>query len=145
MRRIAKVIIHCAETPDEGDQFGFEDINQWHKERGFLDPNTGIHCGYHYIYRRSGVIEFGRPESSIGAHCAGENHDSLGLCTMSTRALTRPQMESLLFSCVHLSQVHSLTPEDFYGHREFNSSKNCPGHDMMIFRALLSLYMNFKL
>ena len=46
-------IIHCSATKPSMD-IGFEEINRWHKERGWLQ------CGYHFIIRRNGVIEDGR-------------------------------------------------------------------------------------
>ena len=63
-------------------------IDRWHKERGW----TGI--GYHYVilngcrkasaagfqpYKKEddGLIETGRPVEEAGAHCGGENHDSI--------------------------------------------------------------------
>ena len=47
---------------------GFEEINQWHRQRGWLS------CGYHFIIiRRSGVIEDGRTTDAVGAHCRGKS------------------------------------------------------------------------
>ena len=42
-------IIHCSATKPSMD-IGFEEINRWHRERGWLS------CGYHFIIRRNGRI-----------------------------------------------------------------------------------------
>ena len=49
MRKIDKVIIHCSATP-EGKDYTVEDIDRWHRERGF-------DCiGYHYVIYRDGSV-----------------------------------------------------------------------------------------
>ena len=50
-------------------------IDTWHRQRGF---KLGI--GYHYVVRRNGEIEPGRPESMIGAHARNYNAHSIGIC-----------------------------------------------------------------
>ena len=65
-------IIHCTATKPSMD-IGFEEVNRWHRERGFLS------CGYHFIIRRNGVIEDGRTTDAVGAHCRGKNHNSIGI------------------------------------------------------------------
>ena len=77
MRIITLIVIHCsAVRPDQTSSA--KEIEKWHKDRGF----NGI--GYHYVIRRNGEIEPGRPESVIGAHChvKGQNHNkhSIGVC-----------------------------------------------------------------
>jgi N-acetylmuramoyl-L-alanine amidase len=140
-RRISKVILHCSATPDtvEGGKYGFKQINEWHEENGWLDKASGISCGYHYIVRRDGLIEFGRPESSPGSHCRGHNAHSIGICTISTARLSLLQLESLVTLCMTISQRLRIPVREFYGHYEYNSNKTCPGHDMTVFRKLLTL------
>lgn len=73
MRNIKEIIIHCSATP-EGKDFTVEDINKWHKQRGFKK------IGYHYIIYRDGSCHVGRLENEIGAHCTGHNSYSIGVC-----------------------------------------------------------------
>lgn len=73
MRKINKIIIHCSATP-EGREITVEDITLWHKKRGFKT------IGYHYIIYLDGSIHIGRPEEEIGAHCVGQNSNSIGIC-----------------------------------------------------------------
>lgn len=73
MRTITLIIIHCsAVRPNQTSSAA--QIDQWHKNRGWK-------CiGYHYVIRRDGSIERGRPESMVGAHCLNHNQHSIGIC-----------------------------------------------------------------
>ena len=73
MRKITEIIIHCSATT-EGKDFTVEDIDRWHRQRGF----NGI--GYHFVIYRDGSIHAGRSKRQIGAHCKGHNTISLGIC-----------------------------------------------------------------
>ena len=61
MRQITEIIIHCSYTPASMDT-SVDEIRQWHKARGWRD------IGYHYVIRRSGHVDLGRPISLAGAH-----------------------------------------------------------------------------
>lgn len=65
-----RIILHHAEastcTP--------EDINRWHKANGWSG------AGYHFLVRKDGAVYSLRPEWALGAHAAGNNYDSLGIC-----------------------------------------------------------------
>ncbi|MDD7726846.1 MAG: N-acetylmuramoyl-L-alanine amidase, partial [Bacteroidales bacterium] len=79
MRKINEIIIHCSDTP-AGEDFSAADIDRWHKERGWS-------CiGYHYVVRLDGTIEKGRDLSRAGAHCAGHNANSIGVCYIGGRS-----------------------------------------------------------
>lgn len=73
MRNINKVIVHCSATPSTMD-IGADEINQWHIQRGWSQ------IGYHYVIRRDGRLEKGRPIDVAGAHARGHNIDSIGVC-----------------------------------------------------------------
>lgn len=73
MRKIEEIIIHCSATP-EGRHTTVEDIDRWHRDRGF----KGI--GYHYVIYLDGSIHKGRDESAVGAHCLQHNSRSIGVC-----------------------------------------------------------------
>ena len=73
MRKITEIIIHCSATT-EGKDFTVEDIDRWHRQRGF----NGI--GYHFVIYRDGSIHAGRSKRQIGAHCKGHNTISIGIC-----------------------------------------------------------------
>lgn len=136
-RKISKIIMHCSATPDSGDRCGFREINAWHYERGWLDRATGISCGYHYIIRRSGVLKKGRPDNSVGAHCYGQNTESLGLCMIGTWHFTTLQYDTLLDVGLELLEIHKLTSQQVFGHYEFNDKKSCPEYEINLLRRLL--------
>ena len=73
MRKIDKIIIHCSATK-EGQHFTAEDIDCWHKARGFAK------IGYHHVVYLDGSVHKGRDESLLGAHCLGHNATSVGVC-----------------------------------------------------------------
>ena len=74
MRRITLLVIHCsAVRPDQTSSAA--QIDTWHRQRGW---KLGI--GYHYVIRRNGEIEEGRPEWLTGAHCQHHNAHSIGIC-----------------------------------------------------------------
>jgi len=131
-----RVILHCAATPDhmpshkDFDRWGAAEINEWHKERGFKK------IGYHFVIRRTGVIEEGRPLTEEGAHCRamGGNVNSIGICLIGTRFFTPEQMDSLedlFWRFYHRPEYTGIRPSEWFGHCEFDDSKpNCPGLDM---------------
>ena len=74
MRTITLIVIHCsAVKPDQMSSAA--QIDSWHRKQGW---KLGI--GYHYVVRRNGEIEPGRPEWLIGAHCKNHNAHSIGVC-----------------------------------------------------------------
>ena len=75
MRTITLIIIHCsAVRPDQTSSAA--DIEKWHRR----DNHWKNGIGYHYVIRRDGQIEPGRPEWLIGAHCVNHNAHSIGIC-----------------------------------------------------------------
>ncbi len=74
MRLITLLILHCsAVTPFQTSSV--EQIDQWHHARGWAHG-----CGYHYVIRRNGTVENGRPLEMVGAHCKNHNKHSIGIC-----------------------------------------------------------------
>ncbi|QQQ17766.1 N-acetylmuramoyl-L-alanine amidase [Brevundimonas vitis] len=73
MRAISKLVVHCSATPAARD-IGVAEIRAMHKAKGWHD------VGYHYVIRRDGRVEKGRPDEVTGAHVVGHNTGSLGIC-----------------------------------------------------------------
>tara|TARA_R110000851_G_scaffold10268_8_gene37216 strand:+ start:80 stop:550 length:471 start_codon:yes stop_codon:yes gene_type:complete len=69
------IVIHHSATRAHQD-FDVFDIIDWHKERSW---DT---VGYHFIIKRNGVIQNGRPINKKGAHVYGFNSKSIGICVM---------------------------------------------------------------
>ncbi|MDR1946615.1 MAG: N-acetylmuramoyl-L-alanine amidase [Desulfovibrio sp.] len=74
MRKITEIIIHCSATPPSAD-IGAAEIRGWH-----VQGNGWKDIGYHGVIRRSGELESGRPMDQPGAHCAGRNAHTVGIC-----------------------------------------------------------------
>lgn len=129
MRKIDKIIIHCAATP-KGKPFTVADIDRWHRQRGFR-------CiGYHYVIYLDGSIHKGRPVEQIGAHCTGQNARSIGICYIGgcakdgkTPKDTRTEAQrAALISLI--TQLKSEYPKaTIHGHNEF-ANKACPSFDV---------------
>ena len=134
MRQITLIVIHCsAVRPNQ--RSSAKDIDKWHKERGF----NGI--GYHYVIRRDGTIELGRPEWMIGAHChvAGQNHNkySIGVCyeggldIRGQPADTRTEAQRLTMRRL-IEELHERYPRAMIvGHHDLYSPKPCPCFDVV--------------
>jgi N-acetylmuramoyl-L-alanine amidase len=110
---------------------GREEIDRWHKDRGW----RGI--GYHYVIRRNGMVEIGRPLDEKGAHVTGHNHHTLGICLVGgidsdgepEENFTAEQYQSLEVLLIALV-MHYGNP-DVRGHRDFQGvSKACPSFDV---------------
>lgn len=124
MRKIDKIIIHCSATKPNQD-IGVKQINKWHKANGWSE------CGYHYIVRLNGEIEVGRPLDKPGAHCKGQNRNSIGVCLIggldasmeSKNTFNKKQFTAL--KSLLASLQNSYPNVGIHGHNEF-SSKACP-------------------
>lgn len=131
MRKIELLIIHCADTPPSMD-IGAREIRQWHLDRGWHD------IGYHYVIRRNGEVEIGRPEAEVGAHVYGHNDKSIGICLVGGMKAdgrgspevnyTAAQWDSLKSLTVRLKQAY---PEArCLGHCDLDSKKTCPNFNV---------------
>jgi len=141
MKEIKKIIIHCSDS-----DFGSASvIDGWHKKRGW----DGI--GYHYVitngiqescrkYKGSddGVIQEGRNIEKQGAHVRGHNSDSVGICLIGRHHFTGKQMFDALPTLLNvLLSSYKLTPDNIFGHNEFNPEKTCPNFNVNDLRNLL--------
>ena len=129
MRTINKLILHCSDS-NISSHDNIETIRGWHvNERGFSD------VGYHFFIRTDGTIEKGRDIDKIGAHCSGQNKNSIGICLhgKEKRDFTGAQFISLtdLLKALVLLFPESTT----HGHNEF-SEKSCPVFDTTLFKTI---------
>jgi N-acetylmuramoyl-L-alanine amidase len=128
MKNVDKVIVHCTATP-EGRHTTVEDVRRWHLDRGWSD------IGYHFLVYLDGSVHEGRPLEIQGAHCRGQNKNSIGIAYVGgidkvnfkpkdTR--TEEQKEALVDMLEFFKIAH---PEAvIYGHRDF-ANKACPSFD----------------
>tara|TARA_R110000851_G_scaffold96589_2_gene209604 strand:+ start:40 stop:441 length:402 start_codon:yes stop_codon:yes gene_type:complete len=125
MRKIDKIIIHCADTP-EGKYFDIDDIRKWHvEERGWSD------VGYHYVILLDGSIQLGRPIQVSGAHTKGFNSQSIGICyiggmnNIDTRTCEQKNTLEVLLSFLRLTFKEAT----IQSHKDFTDNKSCPSFD----------------
>jgi len=124
MRKIDKIIIHCSATK-EGQHFTVEDIDQWHRARGFAK------IGYHHVIYLDGSVHKGRDESLLGAHCLGHNATSIGICYIGGLDAegkpkdTRTEAQSQALKKL-VGELRVRYPKaTIHGHNEF-AAKACP-------------------
>ena len=126
MRTITLIVIHCsAVRPDQTSSSA--QIDTWHRKQGW---KLGI--GYHYVVRRDGEIEPGRPEYMVGAHCLNHNAHSIGVCyegglnIRGQPADTRTEAQKAALRWL-LRQLHRAYPKALIvGHHDLNPQKACP-------------------
>ena len=120
------LIIHCsAVRPDQ--ESSVAQIDMWHRRQGW---KLGI--GYHYVIRRDGEIEKGRPEWLTGAHCKNHNAHSIGICYeggLNIRGQpddTRTEAQKASMRRL-LEELHQRYPRAIIiGHHDLNPLKDCP-------------------
>ena len=115
MRKITLIVIHCsAVRPDQ------------------TSSAAQIDTGYHYVVRRNGEIEAGRPEYMVGAHCLNHNSHSIGVCyeggydARGQPADTRTEAQKASLRRL-LETLHKDYPEALIvGHHDLDPKKACP-------------------
>ena len=129
MRAINKIIIHCTATP-EGRNVTVAEVTRWHKEKGYRT------IGYHYLIGLNGEVWRGRAEAEVGAHCEGENTNSIGVCYVGgltkngkqAKDTRTPEQRDALAKLVKELKVKYPLAK-VHGHREF-ANKECPSFDV---------------
>ena len=120
------IAVHCSATKANQD-IGVIEINQMHLKRGFA-------CiGYHFVIRRDGTIERGRPVNTVGAHVEGYNSVSIGICMIGglnakgkgENNFTQAQFESLRELIPYLKMANQKAVVK--GHRDFSKDLNLDG------------------
>jgi len=123
---IKYIVIHCSATRATMD-IGAKTIGHWHKERGWS------RIGYHFVIRRDGSIELGRPLDMVGAHTKGHNRNSWGICLIGgvdtdnkpENNFTDAQFTSLR---ILIEGLKARAPEaEVLGHRDLSPDANGDG------------------
>ena len=122
-----RIVIHHTGNPAD-DDCSAEEIHRSHLNQGW----AGI--GYHYVVRKDGTIEVGRPHWTVGAHAYGYNSSSVGIHfsgNFDRNAPTFQQMENgaLLLAKLGLDYGLPLTPQYVVGHRDLIGTA-CPGGNL---------------
>jgi len=166
MRKISKIIIHCTDS-EFGDARLVNDLHTgsenplvplaWPSGTEVYYQKPFRKIGYHFLilngfieqgeYRDDldGSIETGRDEEEEGAHCYGQNQDSLGVCLVGKRLFSARQLYwALPELLIRLCEKYSLCWSDVYGHYEFSRIKTCPNIDIEMIRTVIKAAMPKK-
>lgn len=120
------VIHHTGDSVD--DDLSAEDIHRIHLMNGWAG------CGYHYIVRKNGDIEIGRPFWSVGAHAEGRNWNSIGVHVCGNFEIAEPterQIEALSYLVGWIADKYNIlcTADHVVGHRDLMPTA-CPGRNL---------------
>lgn len=131
IKSVDYLIVHCSATRENQD-FDANDIRGWHLRRGWFD------IGYHYVIKRDGTVEKGRPVTQPGAHARGFNHRSLGICLVggvesdgktAEANYTHAQWDALEQLVIELKRFYP--DAEVLGHRDMpRVNKECPSFDV---------------
>lgn len=131
MTNIEYITLHASATPASMN-IGADEIRDWH-----VNGNGWNDIGYHYVVRRDGVVEPGRPEHIQGAHVGGFNRGNLGVCLVGgidhdgnvENNFTEAQWEALTLLMRRLVAKHPKAV--IMGHNGWpgHESRGCPCFD----------------
>ena len=134
-----RIILHHSKTND-GQVVNWDSIRKYHIVNRQWD-DIGYHFGVERINNRYEAL-IGRMPNIQGAHCRGQNKDSIGIVFVGDfDAKFVPNNQWLLglelvrslidITCIRIDQV--------YGDRDFHKAKTCPGlnFDIEAFRGEL--------
>ncbi len=119
------LVIHTAACRADMD-IGLKEIRQLHLQRGFSD------VGYHYIIRRDGTEEKGRPDTMPGAHALGYNMHSLGICLVGGTTRGR-------------DKARIPTAEEWYANYQTNRPEPENNYTPAQFKTLEKILMELKI
>ena len=120
------ITLHCSATRPT-QIAGVKEIRTWHRKKGWSD------IGYHFVVRRDGTVEKGRPLNQTGAHVQGWNKNNIGICLegglddqfQPSNNFTREQWRALKPLVASLKAKAKAAK--VVGHRDFpNVNKACP-------------------
>lgn len=137
-RDITSMIVHWTETHTNRN-IGSEDINQYHLDLGI----EGL--GYHYVIRRDGSIQRGRPVNLEGEHTPDFDKGSIGVVFVgginaptgtensenfvSAASLTRTQVNSFDHLC--RAFLNRFDNGYIFGHNDVDADEFDPGFDVI--------------
>lgn len=138
-REITEVVVHWTETPTNKN-IGSEEINEYH----LASDLEGI--GYHYVIRRDGSLQRGRPINIEGQHSPLNNHNSRSIAVafvgginvpsgtpnpenfVSVQSLTRSQFNT--FDHICRAFYSTFAGGQVVGHNDVDQTEDDPGFDV---------------
>lgn len=157
-RLVTALVLHCSATPSGQYLKGAAPvvIDGWHLARGFkrsalagLAFNSDLAAiGYHYVIDINGQVWTGRHVDEVGAHVAGHNAQTIGICLVggaqARASYTLDQWQALAALVRRLLPLMPPQPQPrVLGHRDLSPDadgdgkitsrdwlKTCPGFDV---------------
>lgn len=122
------IIVHLSGSEGEAGHTA-QEIDREHRKRGLFS------LGYHFVIRRDGTTEPGRPLSVPGVHARGFNQLSIGVCIVgaATEQPTANQRDALDKLASELR--HNYPNAVVVGHRDLHPQFNCPSFDVRAWLA----------
>lgn len=123
------IVIHHTGNPYD-DDLSAEEIHASHRAQGW----SGI--GYHYVVRKDGTVEAGRPHWTVGAHAYKENYHTIGIHVCGNFEIAEPtdaQIESLAMLLANVCHDYGLPIDEDHviGHRDLMPTA-CPGTNLYV-------------
>lgn len=133
---VTTVFVHCSATRPEwlaGSPLSekIKEFTRWHRAKGWGT------IGYHHVIDRDGTVGTGRDESLPGAHVAGHNTGSLGICLVGGHGSNEnddfldhytPEQEAALRALIEDIKTRAAITK-VRGHNEV-AAKACPGFNV---------------
>lgn len=129
--KVAYIAVHCSASPPSV-YVDAKVIDRWHRNNGFFK------IGYHFVIKRDGTVEKGRELHEVGAHVAGFNSSSIGICLVGgvdekgnpANNFTEDQLRSLITTARGMKMFIN-SKAHIQGHRDFPKvAKACPSFDV---------------
>lgn len=137
-REVTEVIVHCSDTYTNTN-IGSEELNKISNSLG----ENGI--PYHYVIRRDGSLQRGRPVNNEGTHTISHNEYTIAVCFVgginapsgtpnavgyrSSEALTRSQMRTFYEFCKAFYMYYP--GGQILGHSDVEVDQYDPGFDVI--------------
>jgi len=139
-RDITEVIVHWTAHFNDQGHVGAKEVHEIALKRGFAG------CSYHYIIKRNGDLERGRPVELRGAHAKEAGHNNLSIGIAFVAGYNCPSGTS---NPNRFISAESITPAQYktfdmflkgffmiypggqvFGHQDFDDNKVDPGFDV---------------
>ena len=133
LKNVNKILIHCTATndPRENTMKAIRNLHMLPKTTpvmwaGKVTEGKGFdEVAYHFLVLPKGTSEVGRDLKYQGAHCYGQNEESVSICVAGLDSFGLAQFRELFSLLDMLKDMFDLKDSDIYGHYHF-SSKPCP-------------------
>lgn len=130
MAKITTIVVHYSATA-RGRHVTVAEIDQWHRARGFRK------IGYHFVIYLDGSVHKGREEWEVGAHVAGRNTGTIGICFIGGTEPGNPDKgvdtRTPAQSAALIKLIRELLVRHpgarVVGHRDLGPTQ-CPGFDV---------------